>query len=127
MTEPLTFLCCDDDRVIRHLLKTVLERRGGHIVVEVGDPAEVVDRVIETQPDLVLLDYVMPGYNGMDVVKAMRENPLSEKVPVVFLTGRSDITDFADLLTIGVIDVIEKPFDALGLVDRLTKLLQASD
>ncbi len=125
MSERLTFLCCDDDKVIRHLLKTVLEKRGGHTVIEVADPAEVVDQVVATQPDLVLLDYVMPGRTGMDIVTDMRKNPLSEKIPVVFLTGRSDITDYADLVSMNIIDVIEKPFDALGLVDRLTALLDA--
>lgn len=118
----MKFVVCDDDPVIRYLLEVVLGKRGGHDVVSIERPTEVSQAVIEHEPDLVLLDYVMPGLTGLEVVHELRADPKTAEVKVVFLTGRVDIGDEAELDSLGVAGVIEKPFDTSTLADRLAEL-----
>lgn len=120
----MRILVCDDDPVIRYLLEVVLGRRGGHEVIAVGDPEAVAAAARDHAPDLVLLDYVMPGLSGRAVTEELRADPLTRSIPVVFLTGRADIDD--DLEALGVVDVIEKPFDTSSLADRLTRHVTSS-
>lgn len=118
----MRLVICDDDPVIRYLLEVVLSKRGGHDVRTVDDPELVVDAVVSHQPELVLLDYVMPKLTGLDVVEQLRADPRTADVKVVFLTGRIDVSDEASLEALGVVGVIEKPFDTATLADRLTAL-----
>jgi CheY-like chemotaxis protein len=118
----MRLVICDDDPVIRYLLEVVLGRRGGHDVRTVEEPEDVSAAVIEHKPDLVLLDYVMPRRTGLEVVEELRADPDTSEVKVVFLTGRVDIADEASLEALGVVGVIEKPFDTATLADRLAKL-----
>ncbi len=111
-------LICDDDPVIRYLLKVVLSKRAGDEVIEVTGPDEVFDAAERHRPDLIVLDYVMPNRNGADVVEELRTDETLGSIPVVFLTGRSDIAE-ETLDEIGVAGLIEKPFDASTLPDRL--------
>lgn len=115
----MKFLFCDDDPVIRYLLEILLSKRGGHDVVPVANPLEVVAQAIATSPDMILLDYVMPGMTGLDVVESLRQEEATQSIPVVFLTGRSDIADASFLDALGVKGVIEKPFDTYTFIDRL--------
>jgi CheY-like chemotaxis protein len=111
-------LICDDDPVIRYLLKVVLSKRAGDEVIEVASADEVFDAAARHQPDLIVLDYVMPNRNGADVVDELRTDAVLGAIPIVFLTGRSDIAE-ETLDEIGVAGLIEKPFDASTLPDRL--------
>ncbi len=115
----MKFLFCDDDPVIRYLLEILLAKRGGHEVVPVADPFKVVANAIASEPDMILLDYVMPGMTGLQVVESLRAHDETSNTPVVFLTGRSDIADGPSLDALGVMGVIEKPFDTATFIDRL--------
>ena len=118
----MRLVICDDDPVIRYLLEVVLGKRGGHDVRSVEHPEDVNQAVIDHQPDLVLLDYVMPRRTGLEVLEELRADPETATVKVVFLTGRVDIADEASLDALGVVGVIEKPFDTATLADRLVEL-----
>ena len=111
-------LICDDDPVIRYLLTVVLTKRAGDEVIEVANADEVFDVAERERPDLIVLDYVMPNRSGADVVEELRTDETLAAIPVVFLTGRSDIAE-ETLDEIGVTGLIEKPFDAASLPDRL--------
>lgn len=121
----MRFVVCDDDPVIRYLLEVVLGKRGGHDVVSVGDPDQVTEAVVTHQPDLVLLDFVMPGRTGMDVVEELRSDPRTTDVKVAFLTGRVDVADSSGFDDLDIVGVIEKPFDTASLADRLVGLVGA--
>jgi CheY-like chemotaxis protein len=111
-------LICDDDPVIRYLLKVVLSKRAGDEVIEVANADEVFETAERHRPDLIVLDYMMPNRNGADVVEELRTDETLGSIPIVFLTGRSDIAE-ETLDEIGVAGLIEKPFDASALPDRL--------
>jgi len=115
----MKFVVCDDDPVIRYLLEVVLGKRGGHDVVSVGSPDEVGPAVVDHRPDLVLLDFVMPGRTGMDVAEELRSDPRTCGVKVAFLTGRVDVADDSGFDGLDIVGVIEKPFDTATLADRL--------
>lgn len=117
----MRLVICDDDPVIRYLLEVVLGKRGGHDVVSVADPEEVGSAVISHRPDLVLLDFVMPRRTGLEVVEELRADPKTADVRIVFLTGRVDIADEGSLESLGVVGVIEKPFDTATLASRLAE------
>ena len=111
-------LICDDDPVIRYLLTIVLGRRNGYDVIEVADAGEVVEEARLHRPDLIVLDYMMPGRSGADVAGDLQSDSTLADIPIVFLTGRSDVADDA-LEEIGVRGLIEKPFDTSTLPARL--------
>ncbi len=118
-------LICDDDPVIRYLLRVVLSKRAGDDVIEVANADEVFDAADRHRPDLIVLDYVMPERNGADVVEELRTDETLAQIPIVFLTGRSDIAE-ETLDEIGVAGLIEKPFDTSALPDRLHAYVSAS-
>ncbi len=111
-------LICDDDPVIRYLLTVVLGKRAGDEVIEVASADDVFGAALEHRPDVIVLDYVMPNRDGASIVTELRTDPVLGAIPVVFLTGRSDIAE-ETLDEIGVAGLIEKPFDASTLHDRL--------
>lgn len=119
----MKILVCDDDGVIRYLLEMVLGRRGGHEVRAVEHPDLVGPLATEWQPDLVLLDFVLPGRTGMELVEDLRRDPDTRDVPVVFLTGRVDVAEDGELERLGVVAVIEKPFETSTLSERLSQLV----
>ena len=121
----MKFLICDDDPVIRYLLEVVLAKRGGHEVITVSDPLEVVPTATATTPDLVLLDYVMPVRTGAEVAQDLAAEPHTASIPVVFLTGRADVSGDEGFDELGVKGIIEKPFDTTTLADRLIALIDS--
>ena len=114
----MRILVCDDDSVIRYLLNIVLAKRSGHEVIEVADPTTVVSTALETRPDVIVLDYTMPGRSGADLARDLAQQPEVASIPVVFLTGRSDLPA-SELLELGIAGLIEKPFDTSTLAERL--------
>jgi CheY-like chemotaxis protein len=121
----MRFLICDDDPVIRYLLEVVLGKRGGHEVIAVSDSQSVAAIAAQQRPDLILLDYIMPGRTGAEVAAELASEAATADIPVVFLTGRSDVADDADFESLGIKGVIEKPFDTSSLSDRLVALASA--
>ena len=119
----MRFLICDDDPVIRYLLEVVLAKRGGHEVVAVSDPLEVVPTAIDMTPDLILLDYVMPTRTGAEVAQDLSTEPTTAGIPVAFLTGRADVSGDDGFEDLGIKGVIEKPFDTATLADRLVAMV----
>ncbi len=117
-------LICDDDPVIRYLLTVVLGKRAGDEVIEVANADDVFDAADRHRPDLIVLDYVMPDRNGAEIVSDLRTDEALGAIPIVFLTGRSDIAE-ETLDQIGVAGLIEKPFDASTLSDRLRSFAAA--
>jgi len=120
----MKILACDDDPVIRYLLEVVLGRRNGHEVVSVAHPDAVLPAILEHSPDLVLIDYVMPGKSGLQVVEEMSERPETADTPVVFLTGRVDVNVNESLVGSQVAGLIEKPFDTSTISARLVEMVE---
>ncbi len=111
-------LLAEDDsatrRTVEHLLVT-----WGHQVIACADGEEAWSRFREEVPRLLLLDWVMPGLDGLDVCRQVRGHPAGETVQVVMLTGRADLSDVEAALAAGADDYVIKPVDAAQLKIRL--------
>nr|WP_255463767.1 MULTISPECIES: MtrAB system response regulator MtrA [Corynebacterium] len=110
----------DDDPAIAEMLTIVLQGEGFRTVV-VGDGVEAVKAAQECNPDLILLDVMLPGMNGIDVCKAVREH---STVPIVMLTARTDTVDVVLGLESGADDYVHKPFKPKELVARVRARLR---
>jgi two-component system, OmpR family, response regulator len=114
MRQQKRILYIEDESSLRWLVKYILESAGGFEVLPCGSGAEGLRRIGEFAPDLVLLDVMMPDMDGFGVLRALRAQPESAALPVVFLTARSEEKD--EYLHSGACGVISKPFEPDGLV-----------
>ncbi|HIW96223.1 MAG TPA: response regulator transcription factor [Candidatus Corynebacterium gallistercoris] len=115
-----TILVVDDDPAISEMLTIVLQGEGFNTVV-VGDGLEAVQAAKDADPDLILLDLMLPGMNGIDVCKTIREE---SAVPIVMLTARTDTVDVVTGLEAGADDYVHKPFKPKELVARVRARLR---
>ena len=116
-------LVVDDEEDMVDVIRLVLESDGHEVRAEL-DPERAVQAAIEFVPELVLTDLVMPGMDGHQVFRALREVPGMAKIPFAFLTSRDRPIDLmVGLHVLGAADYITKPFDRLDLLRRVRKLL----
>ncbi|KXK13927.1 MAG: two component transcriptional regulator [Chloroflexi bacterium OLB15] len=108
-------LLIDDEITTVQLIKLLLERRGFE-VIDAYSAEEGLRKAYRFQPDLVLLDIMMPEMDGWEICKRLRE---MSDVPIIFLTARGDTRDVVKGLEIGADDYISKPFDNDELVARI--------
>lgn len=119
MSLPPHVLHVDDDDDIREIVALVLEEMGGIRVTSAAGGQDALDAMALHRPDMVLLDVMMPGMDGPTVLRRIRDDPALAELPVVFLTAKSLRQDRARLQALGVTDIIEKPFRATELIERL--------
>ena len=105
---PKTILCVDDDPHMLSSLRRLLNSPKYTLLLAQG-PDAALQRVQELTPDLVILDFMMPGMNGIEVLRRMREQGLTD-VPVVMLTARGSSRDMMHGYQEGVVYYITKPF-----------------
>jgi len=114
-----TILICDDRPVVRELLKEALGEEN-YAIFEAGDGDESVALARSLRPDLVVLDMVMPGRSGLDVLSELRTDPSLAGTLVVMCSGSSqDLDDF------GADRWLQKPFSPLELVSVVEELLES--
>jgi two-component system response regulator MtrA len=115
-------LVADDDEDIRMLVVMRLQH-SGHDVAQAGDGASAVESCRQDAPDLVVLDLMMPGMNGLDACRTIRSDPALAKTPVILLTARAQSSDVEAGLAAGADDYITKPFSPRDLAERVDALL----
>jgi two-component system, OmpR family, response regulator MprA len=116
-------LVVDDDRAVRDALRRALTL-GGYDVQMAEDGAQALDMVVQSVPDAVVLDLGMPGIDGLEVCRRLRQ--LENRVPILILTARDAVSDRIDGLDQGADDYLVKPFDVGELKARLRALLRRS-
>jgi CheY-like chemotaxis protein len=116
-------LVVDDDATIRRLLQITLETEG-FTVSTAGDGVEGLRMAQEApRPDLVLLDIMMPGMDGLQVCHTLKNDPATKDTPVVLLSAKAQSHDIELGMRVGADDYITKPPDLLDLVARVRQLL----
>src|SRR6266581_653678 len=115
-------LVIDDEAPIRLLCRVNLEAEGMQ-VLEAADGTTGLDLAREEQPDVVLLDVMMPGLDGWRVAEELLEDELTSGIPIIFLTARAEFRDRARGLDIGGVDYVTKPFNPLELAPLVRELL----
>jgi DNA-binding response OmpR family regulator len=122
-TQKGTVLVVDDDADIRRFVEMNL-RLEGYRVVTAADGAMALAMVATEVPDLVLLDVMMPGLDGIEVTRRLRADSRTSTMPIIMLTAKSMTADRVLGLTAGADDYIIKPFDTLELVARVRSTLR---
>lgn len=117
-----TVLLVEDSPTARKVVSMLLEKKG-YTIAETESGAEALAMVERIQPDLVLLDVVLPDMSGYDALKVIRENFDQKKVPVVMLTSKSQATDRMKGMAMGANEYLTKPFDPVRLSAVLEKYL----
>jgi DNA-binding response OmpR family regulator len=115
-------LIVDDDPVIVRLLQ-INFRLEGYEVDTASRGEEALERVRENRPDVVVLDVMMPGIDGWEVCRQLKENPAVRHVPVIFLSARAQDEDRQRGYALGVDEYVTKPFDPAHLVEIVRRSL----
>jgi two-component system cell cycle response regulator len=118
MPDPGAILVVDDDPVSRTILVNTL-RRQGHVVTDVEDGARAMASFLAEPFDLVLLDVLMPGMDGYEVLKRMKGNAQRKHVPVIMISGLDEMDSVVRCIELGADDYLPKPFDPMLLHARI--------
>lgn len=115
-------LVVDDEDLVVDLLDHHLTR-AGYQVVKVADGEAALERMAEALPAVVILAIMLPGIQGTEVLKRIRETPATRNVPVIMLSHRHSEKDIVDALRDGASDYLTKPFLMGELIERVAKLV----
>ncbi|MDH5355650.1 MAG: response regulator [Gammaproteobacteria bacterium] len=119
MSELRRILYVEDEPDIRAVTKVALEKIGNFEVKICASGQEALECAQAFSPDLFLLDVMMPGMDGPETLTALREISQLKEIPAMFMTAKIQVQEVEELKTMGVIDVISKPFDVLKLSEQL--------
>ena len=122
MTEQ-RILVVDDEQPIRDMLSMSLEAVGFE-VIEAGSAQEAHGIIVDQKPDLVLLDWMMPGTSGLELLRRLKRSEVTENLPVVMLTAKTEEDSTITGLDSGADDYIAKPFSPRELVSRVKAVLR---
>ena len=118
-------LIVDDEPAIRDMVAFAL-RKGDYAPVHAGDAREASAAIAERVPDLILLDWMLPGMSGLELARRWRKDELTREVPIIMLTARGEENDRVSGLESGVDDYVVKPFSARELLARIKAVLRRS-
>jgi DNA-binding response OmpR family regulator len=113
----------DDEVGVRQLLGIMLER-AGFSVIKAGDASEALDLLQSTDPDLFILDVMMPGMNGLELCQHIRQSPKTTHTPVLILSAKADVEDIQRGLSAGANEYVVKPVLPRDLVSKVSAALQ---
>ncbi|HEY9653727.1 MAG TPA: response regulator [Coleofasciculaceae cyanobacterium] len=116
-------LFIDDELHVRQIVKACLEALGGWNVLLAASGQEGLVKAVSSKPDAILLDVMMPGMDGLALLQELKANPVTQLIPVVFLTARLSLTEPRRFQELGVQGAIAKPFNSLTLVPQIANTL----
>ncbi|MFC6670651.1 phosphate regulon transcriptional regulator PhoB [Marinobacterium aestuariivivens] len=116
-------LIVDDEAPIREMIAVALEM-AGYECLEADNARDAHEIVVDSTPDLVLLDWMMPGMTGIDFARRLRNDEMTAEIPIIMLTAKGEEDSKVKGLEAGVDDYITKPFSPRELVARLKTVLR---
>ena len=116
-------LVVEDEAPIRDMLRFALERADFRISLA-GDVPEARLRIAESRPDLILLDWMMPGVSGIEFTRELKTGPMTKDIPIIMVTARAEEEDTVRGLNVGCDDYISKPFSFPELTARIQAVLR---
>jgi CheY-like chemotaxis protein len=118
-----TILICDDEPSLRELMRLSLETGAEYRFVEAGDGGEAIELLESTRPDLLLLDVMMPGTSGIEVLEHLRGQPGLSQTPVIVVSAFASPADRRRAAEAGATRFVKKPFDPESLRSLVEELL----
>lgn len=120
---PKTILIIEDDKFLRELIAKKLSVQG-YEIVEAVDGNEGVEKVKEIKPDLILLDLILPGIDGFEVLKKIKEDPVLSLIPVIILSNLGQKEDIEKGLELGAVDyLIKAHFAPVEIIEKIERVL----
>ena len=120
-----TILVVDDEPAIREMIATVLELADFR-VLEAENAQQAHQRVVDERPDLVLLDWMLPGISGIELTRRLKRDEGTREIPVILLTAKSEEDNKILGLDVGADDYVTKPFSTRELLSRIRAVLRRS-
>ena len=122
-----TILIIDDEEPIRELLKLTLQSAGFGSILEAANGEDGLALARRYMPDLILLDLMLPGMDGLSVCRQLKSSPDMQRIPIIMLTAKSDESDIVVGLEMGGNDYITKPFSRKVLAARIRTQLRIAE
>ena len=119
---PERIVFVDDDEDIRYLARCGFEEQDDIVFMTCQSGEELLLRIRELQPDLIILDMRLNGMDGVDTLEALREHPDAEDIPVIFITGKQDLHMLERYYRLGVIGVIHKPVNPSEIALKIMEI-----
>ncbi len=116
-------LIIDDEEAIRTVVKFGISLAAGWEVLSASNGRMGIETAERELPDAILLDVMMPEMDGIATFKALQANPITAKIPAIFLTAKAQTAERRQFTDLGVSGTISKPFNSLDLPDRIAKIL----
>lgn len=123
MNEEIHILVVDDNQENLKVISNYLKEKGYKIALAL-DGISTLEILAENRIDLILLDIMMPGMDGFEVLEKLKQKPETKEIPVIFLTARTDTDDIIKGFQLGAVDYITKPFKREELYARVTNQVQ---
>jgi CheY-like chemotaxis protein len=118
-----SILLIDDEETIQEVVQVGIEIESGWQVAIASSGAEGIDLAQTQQPDVILLDVMMPEMDGIDTLSQLKSNQKTRAIPVIFLTAKAQAEEKNQFQSLGVVDVITKPFNSMTLASQIAKIL----
>jgi pilus assembly protein CpaE len=116
-------LVIDDNVDLLQMMRLILQERGKHEVILSADGADGLSRALSAPPDLAIVDVMMPGMTGYDIVRRMRDMPQTTEIPILILTARGQMIDRQTAIQAGANDHMAKPVTPQALLEKVDELL----
>jgi len=116
-------LLIDDEETIQEVVQVGIEIEAGWQVEIASSGLEGIDLAQDQQPDAILLDVMMPNMDGIDTLSRLKSNTKTSAIPVIFLTAKAQAEEKNQFQSLGVVDVITKPFNSMTLASQIAKIL----
>lgn len=118
-----SILVIDDDTSIGILTKSRLMRENQYDVIMADNGLDGINMIFNKNPDLIILDWIMPGMNGLEVLNEIKGNPSTTHIPVLMLTGKNLVGEIEDAFNAGADDYLTKPLDLAKLSKKVNEIL----
>ncbi len=115
-------LLAEDEEILRMLIVDTLEDEAFQ-VEEAGDGKEALEILAQRKYDLVILDYMMPAYSGLEVIGRVRQGTMNKEVPIMMLSAKSQLTEQEKAMAAGADFFMAKPFSPVDLLEKVREIL----
>lgn len=122
-----SILVADDVRSMRKLLVKILKLNGFSDIQEAENGQQAIEFIKQSIPDLVLVDWYMPGKNGLEVLQSIRNNRETKNIPFIMISCEATATSIETALQSGANEYVDKPFERTEIIEKVNKLLNIPD